>query len=262
MPLILVSNDDGILSPGIQILAESLRKNVGKVVVIAPSQERSTTGHSLTLHKPIRVEQLKPGYYAINGTPADCAYLGIKKLLKKKPDLVVSGINRGPNLGNDIHYSGTVAVAREATFLNIPAIAISLTHGSADNDVDFGPSALYACAIAKLALKHGLPRRVFLNVNVPAIPLRNIKGVRIVKTGTRYYSDRVVEQKDPRGRTYYWLGGGYLGYNEKGSTDCKAVDQQYVSVTPLHVDATHHETLTHLKKWKFNAIHEKTKKTL
>src|SRR3990167_7208250 len=123
---ILVTNDDGILSPGIQALAESL-KRLGKVTVVAPSQERSTTGHSLTLHKPIRLEQLKPGYYAINGTPADCVYLAIKKLFRNKTlDLVVSGINRGPNLGNDIHYSGTVAAAREATFLKIPSMAISL----------------------------------------------------------------------------------------------------------------------------------------
>jgi len=260
-PHILVSNDDGILSEGIHVLAEKLKK-LGKVTVIAPSQERSTTGHSLTLHKPIRVEKLKSGYYSINGTPADCAYLGINKLLKEKPDLVVSGINRGPNLGNDIHYSGTVAVAREATFLKIPAMAISLNRMSSDEDIDFSLAADYAVEIAALILKHGIPQNILLNVNVPDIPRKHIKGIRVVKSGFRHYSDRILEQKDPRGKSYYWLGGQYLGYDEKGDTDCKAVDQNYVSVTPLHIDATHHETLEKVKKWNFSALHEALKKTI
>ena len=259
-PSILVSNDDGILSPGIQILAETL-KSIGKVTVIAPSQERSTTGHSLTLHKPIRVEPFKPGYYSINGTPADCTYLGIHKLLKKKPDLVVSGINRGPNLGNDIHYSGTVAVAREATFLDVPAMAVSINHTSED-EIDFIPAALYACQLAKLVLQHGLPPHVLLNVNVPDIPLKQIKGIKIVKTGFRYYSDRILEQQDPRGKNYYWLGGKYLGYDKKGITDCKVVDENYVSVTPLHIDATHHPMLSKMKKWRMKNIHEAAQKSL
>lgn len=261
MPSILVSNDDGILSPGIQALAECL-KGLGKVTVIAPSQERSTTGHSLTLHKPIRVEQFKSGYYSINGTPADCVYLGIKKLLKKKPDLVVSGINCGPNLGNDIHYSGTVAVAREATFLNVPAIAVSVNHISSENDINFGVAAEYACQIAKLVLKYGLPERVLLNINIPDLPARQIKGIRVVKTGFRYYSDRIVAQKDPRGKNYYWLGGQYLGYDERDKTDCKMVEHHFVSVTPLHIDATHHPTIEKIKKWNLKMVHEKIKKTL
>lgn len=262
MPSILVSNDDGILAPGLQILADSL-KRLGKITVIAPSQERSTTGHSLTLHKPIRVEPIKSGFYSINGTPADCAYIGIKKLFRKRPpDLVVSGINRGPNLGSDTHYSGTVAVAREATFLGVPAIAISLVHEGIDNDVDFRPAAEYAYQIAKQVLKTGLPKEVLLNVNVPELPLRHIKGIRMVRTGSRYYSDRIVEQKDPRGRNYYWLGGKYLGYDKKGDSDCKAIDEHYVSVTPLHIDATHHETVIRLKKWNLKALYEATQKSL
>ncbi len=261
MPSILVSNDDGILSSGIQVLAEHL-KLLGKVTVIAPSQERSTTGHSLTLHKPIRVENIKPGFYAVTGTPADCAYLGIKKLLKKKPDLVVSGINRGPNLGNDIHYSGTVAVALEATFLNIPAIAISLNCDSNENDVDFQLAAVVARELSRYVLKYGLPQRVLLNVNVPDLAAKNIRGIKVVKTGFRYYSDRIVMQKDPRGKIYYWLGGTYLGYDEKDETDCKAIDQRYISVTPLHVDATHHTTIEKIKKWNLKTLHEKIKKAL
>ena len=260
---ILVTNDDGILSPGIQALAESLRR-LGKVTVVAPSQERSTTGHSLTLHKPIRLEPLKPGYYSINGTPADCAYLAIKKLFRKKTlDLVVSGINRGPNLGNDIHYSGTVAAAREATFLKIPSIAISLDYSSdKDNGMDFHVAAEIAYFIAELALKKGIPPQVLLNVNVPNIPARDIRGIKIVKSGFRYYADSIIEQKDPRGKNYYWLGGKYLGYDKIEDTDCKAVDHKYVSITPLHIDATHHLTLNKLKKWRFNTVYEKIKKTV
>ncbi len=261
MSSILVSNDDGILAPGLQVLAQSL-KRLGKVTVVAPSQERSTTGHSLTLHKPIRIEPTHSGFYSINGTPADCVYIGIKKLLRSKPDLVVSGINRGPNLGSDTHYSGTVAVAREATFLKVPAIAISLVHEGLDNDIDFGPAAEYAYQIAKEVLKRGLPEQILLNVNVPELPLRDIKGIRVVRTGFRYYSDRIVEQKDPRGRNYYWLGGKYLGYDPKGETDCRAIDERCVSVTPLHIDATHHETIQRLKKWNLKALHEATQKPL
>lgn len=265
MPNILVTNDDGILSNGIQALVENL-KRLGKVTVVAPAQERSATGHSLTLHKPIRVEQLKPGFYAINGTPPDCVYIAVKKLFRnKKIDLVVSGINHGPNLGNDIHYSGTVSAAREATFLQIPAMAVSLdytsdTHNS--NGMDFTAAAEYAYLISELILERGLPPQVLLNVNIPNVPPKDILGIKLAKTGFRYYTDRILEQKDPRGKNYYWLGGKYLGYDKKGETDCKAVDTHFVSVTPLHMDSTNHETLKKMKKWGLHSIHEKVKKTL
>lgn len=252
MPNILVTNDDGILSPGIHALADSL-KRLGKVTVVAPAQERSTTGHSLTLHKPIRLEQLRAGYYAINGTPADCVYLAVKRLFKKKHvDLVVSGINQGPNLGNDIHYSGTVAAAREATFLNIPSMAISLDVHLRDNGMDFSVAANIAYRLASEILRHGLPKQVLLNVNVPQIPLEDIRGFHVVKTGFRFYDDTIIEQKDPRGKNYYWLGGKYMGYDKASDSDCRAVDEKYVSITPLHIDATHHETLKQIKKWKLN----------
>lgn len=261
MPNILVTNDDGILSPGIEALAESL-KRLGKVTVVAPSQERSTTGHSLTLHKPIRLEELKPGYYSVNGTPADCPYIAIKKLFKKKSlHLVVSGINRGANLGNDVHYSGTVAAAREATFLNVAAMAVSLDYPLQKNsyEINYSVASEFAYRIAKLILQKGLPSQVLLNVNVPHLPLAQIKGIKIVKTGFRYYDDNIVEQKDPRGRNYFWLGGKYLGHNDKlGDTDCKAVENKYVSVTPLHIDATHHDTLEEMQTWRLDETIKKT----
>jgi 5'-nucleotidase len=263
MKNILVSNDDGILSPGIQTLAKSLGR-LGKVTVVAPSQEQSTTGHSLTLHKPIRLEKVKPGFYHINGTPADCIYLSVKRLFKdKKIDLVVSGINRGPNLGNDIHYSGTVAAAREATFLKLPAMAVSLDYHQNTTSPNFDVAAEYAYLVAKLFLAKGIPKQVLINVNVPAKPLKDIRGIKITKTGFRYYADHIVEQKDPRGKNYYWLSGKYLGYEKAiADSDCKALDENYVSVTPLHIDSTHHQTLKKIKKWNFKSIHEKIKKTL
>ena len=260
---ILVTNDDGILSVGIQVLADAL-KQLGNVTIVAPSQEQSSTGHSLTLHKPIRLEKVKPGYYHINGTPPDCVLIATKKLFPlKKPDLVVSCLHRGPNLGNDIHYSGTVAAAREATFLKLPAMAVSLDYGHGPRAPNFEGAAQYALKIAQKILKRGLPKQVLLNVNVPDVPLKNIHGIRVCKTGFRYYEGRLIEQKDPRGKNYYWLSGKYLGYEKSilGS-DCHAVDQGYVSVTPLHIDASHAPTMTRLQKWNFKKVHETVQKSI
>ncbi|MBI4040523.1 MAG: 5'/3'-nucleotidase SurE [Deltaproteobacteria bacterium] len=258
---ILVTNDDGILAPGIEALAHQL-KSLGNVTVVAPSQERSTTGHSLTLHKPIRVHKMKPGYYHINGNPADCVFMAVKHLFKnKKLDFVVSGINAGPNLGNDIHYSGTVAAAREATFLKVPAMAISLDYHHENELPNFEVAAHISYFLVRYFLEHGIPKQVLMNVNIPDAPLKNIRGVKVTKTGFRYYSDDLVEHYDPRGKSYFWLGGGYLGYEKKiADSDCQAVDQNYVSLTPLHIDTTHEATFLHLKETSFQQLYSKIKK--
>ncbi|MBI2026474.1 MAG: 5'/3'-nucleotidase SurE [Deltaproteobacteria bacterium] len=246
---ILLANDDGISAKGLNVLAEALIK-IADVVVIAPSQERSTTSHSLTLHKPLRIHELKPGFYHVNGTPADCVYLGLKKIYKDhKPDFVISGINRGANLGYDVHYSGTVAAAREAALMKIPSIAVSLcTKGSEINEMNFDTAASVALKIVDLAKKRTMPQGVFLNINVPDRPLSNINGFRFVRTGVRVYSDQVMENKDPRGKSYYWLGGRYIGHESIENTDCSVIEEGYVSITPLQIDSTEHRYLKQLQE--------------
>lgn len=247
---ILVSNDDGILSKGIHVLAETL-KEIGEVVVVAPSQERSTTAHSLTLHKPLRIQEIKKDYYHVNGTPADCVHFALKKVcVDRKPDLVFSGINRGANLGYDVHYSGTVAAAREASIMKLPSIAVSLNTRTRDVEkMHFDTAAYFAMKIAKTSIHKKLPLGVYLNVNVPDLPKEEVRGIRVVKTGVRLYSNEVIEKKDPRGQSYYWLGGGYIGFENIKDTDCKVVEEGFVSITPLQVDSTEHAFLSELKNW-------------
>ena len=244
-----MTNDDGVSSPGIHILAEKLQ-SIGKTVVVAPAQERSTAGHSLTLHKPIRIEKLGSDFYSLNGTPADCVYLGVKTIMRGKVDLIISGINRGANLGQDIHYSGTVAGAREAAFMEIPSVALSLVIDfQKDQKMEFGVACDYGVSFADFLINHPIPEGVFLNINVPNLKARQIRGVRITRTGRRFYSNAIIEKKDPRGRSYYWLGGKYKGFADIPDSDCNAVHEKYVSVTPLHFDATHHPTVTYLREW-------------
>lgn len=242
--LILVTNDDGVHSPGIVVLAEALT-HLGRVVVVAPDRERSAVGHSLTLHHPLRAEELRPGVFAVDGTPTDCVNLGIHGLLDSRPDLVVSGINRGGNLGDDITYSGTVAAALEATLMGVPALAFSLD-GASFRAEDFRPSAAFAAGLAAKVLARGLPPDTFLNVNFPPSPPR---GVRLTRQGKRRYGDVVVEKVDPRGKKYYWIGVGELGFEEAEGTDFAAVHDGYVSVTPLHLDLTNYRSFEALSSW-------------
>jgi 5'-nucleotidase len=242
--LILVTNDDGIHSQGILTLAERLRE-LGRVVVVAPDRERSAVGHSLTLHSPLRAEEIRPGFYAVDGTPTDCVNLGIHGLLDSRPDLVVSGINKGCNLGDDITYSGTVSAAMEATLMGVPAFAVSLASDSFLPSDFKGPAAL-AVRLAKTVLERGLPADTLLNVNVPSgIP----RGVRLTRQGKRVYGDVVVEKVDPRGRKYYWIGGGKPGFQDIDGTDFHALEAGFVSVTPLHLDLTNYASFKSLSSW-------------
>ena len=242
--IILVSNDDGIHSEGIKALARAL-KRVGEVVVVAPDRERSAASHSLTLHRPLRVEQHGANSYAVDGTPTDCINIAVNGILKKRPDLVVSGINKGGNLGDDVTYSGTVSVAMEWTLLGIPSIAISLV--SRDN-FDFKIAARFGARLARFILKNGLPKDTLLNVNVPEGP--DVKGYRVTKQGKRFYGDAVVEKVDPRGKKYYWIGGDVLKWEGGKDTDFNATANKFISITPVHLDLTNYAAFKELHKWK------------
>jgi len=242
--LILITNDDGIHSAGLQALADEMR-SVGRVAVVAPDRERSAVGHALTLHSPLRAEEISHERWAISGTPTDAVSLGIHGLLKEKPDLVLSGINKGSNMGDDLTYSGTVAAAMEATLMGVPAIALSLA-GHSFKYEDFADAAKIAKQLATSMMKHGLPADTFINVNVPeSAP----KGICITRQGKRIYEDAVVQNRDPRGRSYYWIGAGELGFQDLEGTDFHAVQNGYVSVTPLHLDLTNYAAMERLRQW-------------
>lgn len=242
--LILVTNDDGVHSPGILVLAEHLAA-LGEVVVVAPDRERSAVSHALTLQAPLRADELRPGFFAIDGTPTDCVNLAIHGLLDRKPDLVVSGINRGGNMGDDLTYSGTVAAAMEATLMGVPALAFSL---EAERFLaeDFAVAATVAVDLAQRVLESGLPAETFLNINVPrGFP----SGMRLTRQGKRRFSDQIEKKSDPRGRNYYWLGAGQVCFEALEGTDFHAVSQGYVSITPLHLDLTNYHSLAELAAW-------------
>jgi len=245
--LILVTNDDGIHSPGIQILAEQL-SHVGNVVVIAPDRERSAAGHSMTLNSPLRAEEIRPGWFAVDGTPTDCVHLGIHGLLDNPPALVVSGINRGGNMGDDITYSGTVSAAMEATLMGVPAFAISLESRRFQRE-DFANAADFAVILAQKVLANGLPSDTLLNVNVP---VGKTAEVRLTRQGKRIYQDVIIEKFDPRGKKYYWIGGGEMGFENLEGTDFHAVHCGYISVTPLHLDLTNYRSFSDLENWDWN----------
>lgn len=242
----LVTNDDGIAAPGIKALAEAL-KELGDVTVVAPDRERSAVGHSLTLHSPLRVFELRDGWYAVDGTPTDCVNMGIHSLLPYKPDLVVSGINHGGNMGDDITYSGTVAAAMEANLMGIPALAVSLaTFGPTGH---FSDAARVAVHVVREILRQGLPTDTFLNLNVPNLPYGDIKPIRITRQGKRSFVGKIVDKTDPRGRKYYWIGSEEPSFLDEEGTDFNAVGNGHASITPLHLDLTNHRAMETLKQW-------------
>ncbi len=245
--IILVTNDDGIYSKGILVLAKALQE-IGEVFIVAPDREKSAIAHSLTLHRPLRVERIKKNVYAVDGTPADCVYLGVNAILPARPQLVVSGINKGGNLGDDVTYSGTVSAAFEGTLLGIPSFAISLVSRS---HFKFHTAARFALRVARHILKKGLPKDTLLNINVPNLDEREIKSYKITQQGRwTHNGSAVVEKMDPRGKKYYWIGEGPLTFDQRGDTDFEAVSNSYISITPLHLDLTNYSSIHTLKKWK------------
>ena len=252
MTYILVTNDDGVDAPGLLALKQAL-EILGPVVVVAPDRNWSASGHTKTMHKPLRVNPvtLRDGSsaYATDGAPTDCVALVMLGLLKEKPALVVSGINPGSNVAHDLTYSGTVAAAMEGAINNIPSIAVSIDANHHD-DIDFSPAAETAVQIARRVMAQGLPQDTFLNVNVPDLPLAQTRGIRITRLGTRIYRDELVERQDPSGKSYYWIGGEPpSGVIEEEGTDVWAVAQHFISVTPVHMDMTSHALIEPLKAW-------------
>lgn len=243
---ILLSNDDGVHSLGLKKIYQELRK-IGKVWVVAPLEEKSTSGHSLTIHKPLRIIRLENQYYGVSGSPADCVYLGIREVIGKLPDMVVSGVNRGANLGQDIYYSGTVSAAREACILGIPAMAVSLAvnfkRRVPEDELNFESAAKLAVEVVKSLSQLKLPKHTLLNLNVPDLPMTKIKGILPCRQGFRFYSGTILKRKDHRGKDYYWVGGQYQGFRNDKNTDCSVVDQQFASLTPMKLDATDYEFL-------------------
>lgn len=247
---ILVTNDDGVHAPGLLALKRALEA-IGRVTVFAPDHNWSAAGHTKTMHKPLRVErvELRDGSMAFTatGAPSDCVGLALLGMVEPAPDLVVAGINQGPNLGQDITYSGTVAAAMEAVIFGVPAIAISLDSFEPNND--YGPAARFAVRLAKKVLAEGLPPNTFLNVNVPPLPEDQLRGVALTRLGKRLYRDKLICRQDPRGRDYYWVGGEPpTGVIEDG-TDIGAVANGFISVTPLNMDMTDYGLLKRLQCW-------------
>ncbi|MBI3066574.1 MAG: 5'/3'-nucleotidase SurE [Deltaproteobacteria bacterium] len=237
--IILLSNDDGIQSEGLTALDNALR-SVADVYTVAPDRAQSSMSHALTLHRPLRVNELGPRRLSVDGTPVDCVKLALTGLLPVRPDLVISGINKGPNLGDDIIYSGTVSAAIEGALLGLPAIAVSLV---TFKDFDFRAAADFIMHLLGQIQQREIPPKTLLNVNVPPIPKGEIKGWRLTRMGKRHYSENIVERVDPRGGKYYWIGGDDLGFAQDDGTDGVAVQEGYVSVTPLQVDLTNFELL-------------------
>lgn len=243
---ILVANDDGIDSPGIRVLAKSL-KSLGDVWVVAPERAQNAMGRAITLHKPLRLNQVGRHMFSVNGTPSDCITLAIGQLLKDREiDLVVSGINKGLNLGDDVTNSGTVAAALEGAIRGIPSIAISM---DGQNRFRFALGAKVALEVAKMVSKHGLPTDTLLNVNIPDLPVNGLKGMKLTSLSRRRYKDPVVEKTDPRGGKYYWIAGEQVSWNRKKHSDVDAISQGFVSLTPLHFDMTQYQALTKLQSW-------------
>jgi 5'-nucleotidase len=240
-PVILTTNDDGYHAEGLRILADALA-SMGRVVVVAPDRDRSAASHALTLNHPLRPRALGPDRFSVDGTPTDCVNLGVLGLIDARPDLVVSGINSGLNLGDDVTYSGTVAAAIEGTVLGVPSIAMSLD----GPPFDYPAAAAIAVKLAKLVLEKGLPRDTLLSVNVPS---GRIRGTRLTRQGRRIYHEVIVKRVDPRGKAYYWIGGKPSGWREDPGCDHSAVEEGYVSVTPLHIDLTNHAALGEIAAW-------------
>lgn len=249
---ILVTNDDGVQSDGLFALVSALRQ-VGSVTIVAPERQQSATGHAITLHKPLRLSEVKlrdgSPAFASNGTPSDCAALGILEAMGGDVDLVVSGINHGPNLGWDVHYSGTVSAAIEAAMVGHPSVAVSVA--SWDKDIHWEPVAKFAAQVAKCLQTKPLPPHTILNINAPNLPQSELKGVAVTTQGRRQYVDRLEKRLDPAGRPYYWLGGSLAeeaAAAEPGS-DVRAVADGKISLTPIHLDLTAYSLLPSLKEW-------------
>lgn len=242
---ILISNDDGYRAPGINHL-NSLLSEIAETTVVAPDRDRSGASNSLTLDQPLRVTRGDNGFYSVNGTPTDCVHLAITGLVEEEPDMVVSGINNGANLGDDVLYSGTVAAAMEGRFLGLPSIAISLTN---HNAIHFETAARVAKKLVMQLRDQPLDANTILNVNVPDLPWDELAGFKVTRLGHRHKAEPVIREQDPRGRDIYWIGPAGKEQDAGPGTDFHAINQRYVSITPLQVDLTSHSRLDAVRHW-------------
>ena len=249
MARILVTNDDGVHSAGLAALAEALRA-VGEVYVVAPVSEMSGASHSLTLSRPLRIRQLEERSWSVDGTPTDCVMLALNQILppELRPDICVSGINYGANLGEDTSYSGTVAGALEATILGVPGLALSL---ATRRDFDFAEAAKFSVIAVQKVLREGLPQGTLLNINIPPGPY---KGARVTRQGVKMSRPAIAENRDPRGKLYYWIGEEYYGRDAVEGTDYRAIADGLVSITPLRSDWTDHRALSALGGWRLDEV--------
>jgi 5'-nucleotidase len=253
---ILITNDDGVHAEGLIPLKAELEK-AGRVFVVTPDRPRSACGHSITLHKPLRAQRVRLSdgsiAYASNGTPSDCVNLALLGMIDEPIDLVVSGINHGPNLGWDLTYSGTVSAAMEGAITGVRAFAISVA--SYKPHIDYQPAARLAGDLARILGEHNLPESTLLNVNVPDLPASQIKGIRITRQGKRKYAGLLEKRTDPAGRDYYWLGGDLPEDLLEEGTDVHAIAEGWVSVTPVHLDLTDYTSIDQVREWGIEGIH-------
>jgi 5'-nucleotidase len=242
---ILVTNDDGVHAPALDALRQALAP-LGHVTIVVPDRDQSATSHSLTLHRPLRIHRHDEDRFSVDGTPTDCVLIAHHGLLERRPDLVVSGINHGPNMGEDVFYSGTVAAAIEGAMQGVPAIAASLV---TRDDADFTDGARFIHRLAAEVMRRGPTTQQVLNVNLPHRAWRDVRGVRFTRLGTRVYSDSLIEKTDPRGRAYYWIGGQEPVWRPEEGTDFHAVSEGYISVTPLTLDLTDFRAVVEMERW-------------
>jgi 5'-nucleotidase len=247
---ILLSNDDGILARGLALLAD-VCGTVGQVTVVAPDREQSGTSHSLTLHRPLRATRRADGAFQVDGTPSDCVLLALGALMPEKPDFVFSGVNHGPNMGEDVLYSGTVAAAMEGLAAGIPSVAVS--YGSFDLEyLDSYRDPLQRLIQGIVRVKD-FPKDTLLNVNLPAIHGGEVKGLRVTHLGSRVFHEEIARMKDPWGRDIFWIGGGHVTWSGGEESDVRATHDGYISVTPLHVDMTNYDLLEAVRSWNLGA---------
>lgn len=245
-PRILCTNDDGIHAPGLDILVGVARR-LGDITVVAPDRQQSATSHSLTVHRPLRVTRTDASSHVIDGTPTDCVLIAVNSLMQEPPDFVFSGVNHGPNMGEDVLYSGTVAAAMEGTILGIPSIAVSFDSRAEDRVAGYGPAL--TGILGSLVGRPDFPDETFFNINLPDIPAEELKGVRITTLGRRVYSDSLTRREDPSGREYFWIGGGVSSWTGREDSDFRAVRAGYASVTPLHLDLTNYSLINEVRTW-------------
>lgn len=242
MYTILITNDDGIHSPGLSALKHALSP-LGRIIVVAPDRDNSAISHALTMNRPLRLTQLETDVYTLDGTPTDCVSIGLNKVLDRKPDLLVSGINSGPNIGDDITYSGTVSAAIEGTMYAVSAMAVSM---AGEAPFHYTKADEVIRTLAKKVIEHGLPANTLVNVNIP--DRQKPRGIKVTRQGRRIWQQAVQEVKDPRGRVHYWIGGGTPLLDSGRDTDVHVLSEGYVTISPIHLDLTNHEGISYFRE--------------